>query len=136
VHKEQLLHGFAVGPFSQLRAFAKDNQQIYSILNDSHLEETKIELLKIIKKIDVLLIDGDHSYEGVKKDFEMYSPLMNENGLIFFHDILFHPFNHGCEVNLFWRKLKEKYETKEFIDNNDINWGGIGLIEWRKSGKI
>jgi hypothetical protein len=37
-------------------------------------------------KIDYLHIDGDHSYEGVKKDFELYSSIMNENGLITIHD--------------------------------------------------
>ena len=38
-------------------------------------------------KIDYLHIDGDHSYEGVKKDFELYSTIMAENGIITIHDI-------------------------------------------------
>jgi len=38
-------------------------------------------------KIDYLHIDGDHSYEGVKKDFELYSSIMSENGIITIHDI-------------------------------------------------
>jgi hypothetical protein len=37
-------------------------------------------------KIDLLFIDGDHSYEGVKKDFELYSTIMSENGIITIHD--------------------------------------------------
>ncbi len=37
-------------------------------------------------KIDVLFIDGDHSYEGVKLDFELYSKLLNDTGVIFIHD--------------------------------------------------
>jgi Methyltransferase domain len=37
-------------------------------------------------KIDVLFIDGDHSYEGVKKDFELYSTILSENGIIIIHD--------------------------------------------------
>ncbi len=37
-------------------------------------------------KIDVLFIDGDHSYEGVKKDFELYSQILSDNGIIFIHD--------------------------------------------------
>ena len=127
--------GYSESDVLRLKAFAKGNQQVHCILNDSHLEDTKKDLLKIIKKIDILIIDGDHSYEGVKKDFEMYSPLMSNGGLIFFHDIRFHPFNHGCEVNLFWRKLKEKYEVQEFIDTDDINWGGIGMIKWEKTNK-
>ena len=37
-------------------------------------------------KIDYLHIDADHTYEGVKKDFELYSTIMNENGIISIHD--------------------------------------------------
>ena len=37
-------------------------------------------------KIDLLFIDGDHSYEGVKKDFELYSNLISEKGIIIIHD--------------------------------------------------
>lgn len=37
-------------------------------------------------KIDYLHIDGDHSYNGVKKDFELYSTIMSDNGIISIHD--------------------------------------------------
>jgi len=32
----------------------------------------KIKAILRDKKVDFLFIDADHSYEGVKKDFEMY----------------------------------------------------------------
>ena len=37
-------------------------------------------------KLDFIFIDGDHSYEGVKKDFELYSTILNDNGIIILHD--------------------------------------------------
>lgn len=37
-------------------------------------------------KIDLLHIDADHSYEGVKRDFELYSTIMNPGGIITLHD--------------------------------------------------
>ena len=37
-------------------------------------------------KIDYLHIDAGHSYENVKEDFELYSQLINENGIISIHD--------------------------------------------------
>ena len=37
-------------------------------------------------KIDVLWIDADHTYEGVKKDFDLYSKIMNKGGIITIHD--------------------------------------------------
>ena len=36
--------------------------------------------------IRVLFIDADHSYEGVRRDFELWSPLVAPGGLIIFHD--------------------------------------------------
>jgi len=37
-------------------------------------------------KIDYLHIDADHSYQGVKKDFELYSKILSPNGIISIHD--------------------------------------------------
>jgi predicted O-methyltransferase YrrM len=37
-------------------------------------------------KADLVFIDGDHSYEGVKLDFELCRPLLSEHGLAVFHD--------------------------------------------------
>jgi hypothetical protein len=36
--------------------------------------------------IDFLFVDGDHNYEAVKKDWELYSPLLHINSVIAFHD--------------------------------------------------
>lgn len=37
-------------------------------------------------KIDLLWIDGDHSYEGVKSDFDLYSKILSDKGVIIIHD--------------------------------------------------
>jgi hypothetical protein len=37
-------------------------------------------------KIDYLHIDADHTYEGCKLDFDLYSTIINENGIISIHD--------------------------------------------------
>lgn len=37
--------------------------------------------------LDFLFIDGDHNYEGVKKDWDLYSTLLNKGALVAFHDI-------------------------------------------------
>jgi predicted O-methyltransferase YrrM len=36
--------------------------------------------------VDFVYIDGDHSYESVKKDITLYYPLIRKNGLIGGHD--------------------------------------------------
>lgn len=38
------------------------------------------------RTIEVLFIDGDHSYEGCKRDIEAWLPLMYRKGVILFHD--------------------------------------------------
>jgi len=41
---------------------------------------------KKIDKIDFLFIDGDHTYEGVKRDWSLYFPFLKTNSIVVFHD--------------------------------------------------
>jgi len=72
-----------------------------------------------------LFIDGDHTYKGVKKDFEMYSPLVREDGIIAFHDVVPGPHELVGEVPKFWREIRSNYVSKEII--KDRNQGGFGI---------
>lgn len=78
------------------------------------------------EKLDFLMIDGDHSHEGSKQDYEMYKHLVKSGGWIGFHDILDTAFHRkmGCNVAQTWNEISgEKYEI---ITSGE--WGGIGLI--------
>jgi cephalosporin hydroxylase len=74
------------------KQFAKQGR-IYLLRRDSHDPKTLEEVKSILdgQKVDFLFIDGDHSYNSVKQDFEMYSPLVKEGGIIAFHDIVAGP---------------------------------------------
>ncbi len=39
------------------------------------------------KMIDFIFIDGDHSYEGVKKDVDIWFPKLKSGGIVVMHDI-------------------------------------------------
>lgn len=84
------------------------------IEGDSHSPEIYEQVSN--RRVEFLFIDGDHSYEGVRKDFEMYSPLVMKGGLIAFHDICEHPKESGCEVKRFWDEIKES-EIKKSSDS-------------------
>lgn len=44
------------------------------------------EFVDTISTMDFLFIDGDHSIEGCRYDFEQYSPLLKTGGFVAFHD--------------------------------------------------
>jgi len=102
--------------------------EAHMLMMDSHSGETYDAIKKILgrKKVGFLFIDADHSYEGVKQDYEMYSPLVRKGGLIALHDIADtrkHARGH-VEVPRFWKELEG--DKEEIICG--ASWGGIGII--------
>ena len=86
-------------------------------------------------KVDYLHIDADHTYEGVKKDFELYSTLMNENGIISIHDT----------DKRYWDNFEtydgEPHDTcygpSDFIKEIPIEWEIFNLFDHKdKSEKL
>ncbi|GIW67117.1 MAG: hypothetical protein KatS3mg095_1015 [Candidatus Parcubacteria bacterium] len=112
------------------QAFKKENQKLYLLREDSHKQETLEKVKEILNgnQLDFLFIDGDHSYEGVKKDFEMYSPLVRKGGIIAFHDIVAHPIYTECFVIDFWKEIKNNFSYKEIVKNLRQKWAGIGVL--------
>jgi len=113
------------------KRFAKQTQQIHLIRGDSHSMDTLEKVIRILNgaKLDCLFIDADHTYEGVKKDFLMYSPLVREGGLIAFHDIVKYPSSAVYEqVNRFWMEISRCYAGREIIQSPTQESCGIGLI--------
>jgi predicted O-methyltransferase YrrM len=125
--------GYPEDTAAQLRRYARATQAIHLLRADSHDPMTLERVREIlgIRQIDLLFIDGDHTYDGVRQDFEMYAPLVRPGGLIALHDILAHK-DPSCEVARFWRDTEEGYEHLEFIDRGDRawrgHWGGIGVL--------
>lgn len=109
--------------------FSKTGQNLNLIRASSHEAQTVQKVKDILKgnSLDYLFIDGDHSYDGVKKDFDLYSPLVKKGGIIVFHDIAFHK-DSLCEVDKFWRDIRAGYKTLEFVRDKEFGKFGIGLI--------
>ena len=128
------------------------NKKFYAVngnSKDSYLIDRVEELLNG-QKIDFLFIDGDHTYEGVKGDFELYEKFLAPTALVGFHDIINSYFHReaNCFVSTFWEELKEKYGFVEFIYTqfldqkslpffyeftyNKGGFAGIGYIDYSK----
>jgi hypothetical protein len=71
--------------WTEENSFLRENFQPQVILETSEKAFYDYFVRQEIK-IDYLHIDGDHSYEGVKNDFELYSTIMSENSIITIHD--------------------------------------------------
>jgi len=113
------------------QAFAQPKQRLHLLRADSHLPETleRVRNLTAGASIDFAFIDGDHTYHGVKQDFEMYAPLVRPGGLIAFHDILPRSDEPGIEVDRFWNEVKVGRDASEFIGPEGSGRKiGIGLL--------
>lgn len=110
------------------------------IIGDSHKRSTKLDLEFYLKgrPIDLLFIDGDHSYEAVKQDYEMYGPLTRH--VIALHDI---DATVNSEVKKFWQEIshtgphlsmaiRRKNDRASITENKFVDMG-IGLIIKRRT---
>jgi cephalosporin hydroxylase len=121
-----------------LEAFNRRGCHLRFFEGDSSSQQIKKGVVDSLagRKLDLLFIDGDHSYEGVKSDFENYKALVSEGGMIIFHDICedfnkrygVFSVNYAGGVPQFWQEIKGSYEHHEFVDNPDQDGFGIGCL--------
>lgn len=78
------------------------------------------------RQVDVLVIDGDHSFPGVVQDVVMYAPLVRAGGLILMHDILPEHFP-AVKTWRLWPQLTALYQTSEI--RMRFGWGIIHVAE-------
>lgn len=107
--------------------FARRKQCLHLFRGDSHSNEMLDRVKAAFEghPLDYLFIDGDHRYDGVKSDFEMYGPMVRKGGLIAFHDIVDGSSEFVGGVPDFWREIKPRYRYVEFV--KDPRQGGFGI---------
>lgn len=113
------------------KAFTRSNQKIHLIRGNSHDQLTLWKVKEVIDgyMVDFLFIDGDHSYEGVKRDFEMYAPLVRSGGIMAFHDIVPGPLESVGDMPKFWNEIKHNYISyMEIVKSWEQEGCGIGVI--------
>lgn len=99
-------------------ANALSNYDFHAIIADSHNPET-VEVVRNLGPYDFCFIDGDHTYEGVKADYENYGPMAN---IIAFHDI------DLDGVRDFWNQTRRSLPMMEFVHSSSKGQMGIGVL--------
>lgn len=78
---------------------------------------------------DLVIIDGDHSYEAVKEDVKNYLPKLRKGGFLVLHDSATNQW--GCEVSQVVEELKESTNVQlvnEYISVKHSSPCGLALF--------
>ena len=125
---------FSSGCYAMRTSNALDAHGSEVVYGDSHTQATYDALVQLLAgdPVDVLFIDGDHSYDGVLADWDRFSKLTR---LVALHDIV--PGTDGRAVDALWAILRASYDTREWVDPASfpvrgetlgIEDGGIGAV--------
>lgn len=108
----------------------KQGYNAHVIFGNSQTDEMVEKVKEIAEEFECVFIDGDHTYDGAKRDFELYLPLAGE--LVTFHDIVGvgqkdKRYDAKVEVPILWQELKQHYNHVEIVGQGSIM--GIGVLE-------
>lgn len=98
---------YAIDPFKKdlpedYRKVLKHFRQNIKGLNVVHFRKTSLSVaLHWDKPIDLIHIDGEHSYKSVKRDIKMWMPFVKKGGVMLFHDYEARQFGVRDAVNKF-----------------------------------
>jgi predicted O-methyltransferase YrrM len=124
--------GYTAAKIPLYRRFAGEGQSLHFLRQDSHKQETADRVKELLggALLDYFFIDGDHTYEGIKRDFELYSPLVRNGGVVAFHDIAVSGPAPCRGVEQLWNEVRGRHPHQEIVPEPEADGRryGIGLL--------
>ncbi len=110
------------GVFAEVNLLNQQNFSAFSHLLRSTFDEALSHFSD--ESIDLLHIDGLHTYNAVKHDFDTWLPKLSEHAVVLFHDIAVIDQDFG--VWKFWRELSDKYPSFSFNHSSGLGVLAVG----------
>jgi predicted O-methyltransferase YrrM len=96
-----------------LAEFSRNTAPFSHIINPVRGWSTEVvdDVARLAAPIDLLVIDGDHSYEGAKADWDSYKSLLAPGATVVFHDwgwaedVMPYATRVGTLPNLWWAEI-------------------------------
>lgn len=107
---------------AQMRSWAPD---VLTVLGDSNDSHTQYQVARHLGGgVGFLFIDGDHRYESIQRDWNLWAPLVAAGGIIAMHDV-----KPECKgVHRLWQELGDTGVRRLEILDPAVSWGGIGVV--------
>jgi hypothetical protein len=110
------------GVYAELRAFHDGRYAAFSELLRMTFDEARDAIAD--GSVDLLHIDGFHSYEAVRHDFDSWTAKLSPRAVVLFHDT--NVLERGFGVARFWAEVEQRFPSFAFLHGHGLGVLAVG----------